>query len=65
MINRILLLALSATLLTGCGYEGQYRYECQDPANWEKAECKAPICTASGTCAVDLVPSLKEGTPNE
>jgi hypothetical protein len=65
MIKRLLLLALPALLLTGCGYEGQYRYECQDPANWEKAECKAPICTASGTCAVDLVPSLKEGTPNE
>ena len=65
MINRLLVLAFSAFLLTGCGYDGQYRYPCQDPANWEKAECKAPICTASGTCAVDLVPSLKEGTPNE
>ncbi len=41
--------------LTGCGYQGQYRYPCQDPANWENAECKPPVCTVAGTCPVDLV----------
>jgi hypothetical protein len=65
MKKGILLLALSTLLLSGCGYDGSYRYPCQDPANWENAECKAPICIASGTCAVDLVPGLKEGTSNE
>jgi hypothetical protein len=41
-------------LLTGCG-NGHYRYPCQDPANWEKAECKPPACTVAGTCPEDLV----------
>jgi hypothetical protein len=41
-------------LLTGCGYDGHYRYPCQDPANWESAECKPPICTANGACPEDL-----------
>jgi len=46
--------ALTA-LLSGCGYDGHYRYPCQDPANWEKAECNPPICSASGTCTKDLI----------
>ena len=42
--------------LTGCtGYQGFYRYPCQEPANWELAECKPPVCSVSGTCPVDLV----------
>jgi hypothetical protein len=40
--------------LTSCGYDGHYRYPCQDPANWESAECKPPICTANGACPEDL-----------
>ena len=41
--------------LTGCNFDGSYRYECQDPANWEKAECNPPICEPTGTCSRDLV----------
>ena len=41
--------------LTSCGYQGSYRYPCQDPANWGNAECNPPICEASGTCARDMV----------
>ena len=52
---RIIGLALFGVLLTGCGYDGHYRYPCQDPANWEKAECKPPLCTAAGACPEDLV----------
>ena len=51
-------------LLTGCGYDGSYRYPCQDPTNWELAECKPPICTATGTCPEDLNTNLKKGTTN-
>jgi hypothetical protein len=46
---------LSVFVLSGCGYQGHYRYPCQDPANWEKAECKPPVCSVSQTCPVDLV----------
>ncbi len=49
----VLLLALFS--LTGCGYDGVYRYPCQDPNKWETAECKPPICSVSGTCPIDLV----------
>ena len=57
-----LLLAIS---LTSCGYNGFFRYPCQDPKNWETPECKPPICTATQTCPVDLVKTPQpEGTPN-
>jgi predicted small lipoprotein YifL len=60
--NKIMKKALTSLLcgilvlgLTSCGYDGRYRYPCQDPTNWEKAECKPPICTANGACPEDLV----------
>jgi len=67
-MKRITAIALSSLLmlsLTGCGYDGHFRYPCQDPANWEKAECKPPICTANGACPEDLVNREElEGTQN-
>lgn len=57
-------IGLIAILLTGCG-DGRFRYPCQDPANWEKAECKPPVCTANGACPIDLVgKEVFEGTTN-
>jgi len=44
-----------AITLTGCGYDGHYRYPCQDPVNWEAPECNPPICEATGTCTKDLI----------
>jgi len=61
--SRLVLLVLSLLLLSGCGYDGHFRYPCQDPSNWEKTECKPPVCTASGTCPADLGVK-QEGTPN-
>lgn len=58
------LLALTACvgilciLLAGC--EDRFRYPCQDPKNWELAECKPPICTATGTCPDQLTKLEKE-----
>ena len=46
----IMLIAVSA-----CGYDGHYRYECQDPANWEKEECNPPICEVDGACTNTLL----------
>jgi len=43
-------------LLASCGYDGSYRYSCQDPANWNAKECQPPFCEASGTCTKDLLP---------
>lgn len=51
LTSSMLVLTLSA-----CGLvDGRYRYPCQDPANWEKTECKPPVCEVNGYCPVDLV----------
>jgi hypothetical protein len=44
------LLFISALLLAGCGYDGKYRYECQDPENWEAPACQKPTCQVDGAC---------------
>ncbi len=48
----IIMLALA---LSSCGYDGHYRYECQDSANWKKAECNPPLCKVDGACSKDLI----------
>ena len=61
-MKKLLPIALSGILmlsLTACGYDGNYRYPCQDPLNWEKAECNPPVCEASGTCTKDLLGNSK------
>jgi hypothetical protein len=35
-------------LLAGCSQ--QFRYPCQDPENWDKPECKLPICEVNRDC---------------
>lgn len=50
-----ILTTLSVVALAGCGYQGGYRYSCQDPKNWEKQECNEPVCTAGGTCTKDIL----------
>ena len=42
-------------LLSSCGYDGGYRYPCQDPANWGAEECNPPICKVDGTCTETLL----------
>lgn len=44
---------MALVLLSAC--EDRFRYPCQDPKNWENAECKPPICVATGTCPEQLV----------
>ena len=46
----LLLLALSS-----CGYNGSYRYSCQDPDNWGTKECVPPLCSADGNCTETLL----------
>ena len=47
--------AVLLLLLAGCGYDGHYRYECQDPINWAKEECNPPACKVDGACSKDLI----------
>jgi predicted small lipoprotein YifL len=55
-MKRLVLISLTTLTLTACGYDGNFRYPCQDPANWETADCVPPICHASDYCTKDLVP---------
>jgi hypothetical protein len=65
MLKKVFFTVILAALLSGCGYDGHFRYPCQDPANWETAECKPPVCTANGACPEDLVSQEEiEGTQN-
>jgi hypothetical protein len=52
-VYEIWMLSVFLVLLTGC--QESYRYPCQDPQNWGKAECEPPACKASGTCTKDVV----------
>lgn len=56
-LKAIVLSGLLALTLTSCGYDGHYRYPCQDPDNWDSKECKPPVCTVNQTCPELLVPS--------
>jgi hypothetical protein len=56
-MKKTLLMAVlfSCLTLSSCGYDGNYRYPCQDPANWETPDCVPPVCEASETCTKDLI----------
>jgi len=41
--------------LSACGYDGHYRYPCQDPANFGSKECVPPLCEVTGQCTTDLI----------
>lgn len=49
------LLVISILILAGCGYDGGYRYPCQDPENWDATECNPPVCKVDGACTEDLL----------
>lgn len=41
-------------VLSGC--EDRYRYPCQDPNNWNSAECQKPQCDISKSCPEHIFP---------
>ena len=45
---------LAALTLVGC-FEDRFRYPCQAPANWHKAQCNPPLCKADETCTEYLI----------
>jgi hypothetical protein len=51
-LHSTILILLTLVWLNGCG--DRFRYPCQDPDNWDSADCKPPICTATGTCPDDV-----------
>ena len=55
---RFIAFCLIALSLTSCGYQGYTRYPCQEAKNWDNPECNPPICKATGTCTIDLLPEV-------
>jgi hypothetical protein len=41
--------------LSSCGYDGSYRYSCQDPKNWDSESCSPPRCLSDGNCTEILL----------
>ena len=55
---RVSVLLLALVVLTGC--QDRFRYDCQDPDNWNVEECKKPKCVASGYCTEYLITTEDE-----
>ena len=56
MKNKFIVPALAIIFaLSGCGYDGTYRYACQDPENFDAPECNPPLCKVTGTCTIDIL----------
>jgi hypothetical protein len=61
-MKKLIVFTFAALAISACGYDGGYRYPCQDPNNWESEECNPPICKVNGACTEDLLgfnPSLE------
>ena len=54
-MKRFSLVLISILALASCGYDGKYRYACQDPTNWGKTECEPPECKVDGACTETLL----------
>jgi len=55
-------LLLAMALLAGC--EEKYRYPCQNPDNFAKAECQKPKCLFTQMCPEYLVAPIREKQVN-
>ena len=42
-------------LLVGCDAPEYYRYPCMNPQNWERPDCKRPICAITQECPDQLL----------
>ena len=54
-MKRLSFVLIFSFLLASCGYDGYYRYPCQDPENWGKTECEPPECKVDGACTETLL----------
>ena len=45
-LGLLILLPLMLAIFGG----DQFRYPCQDPANWDKEMCQKPLCDVTRTC---------------
>ena len=55
MIKKLAFVSILLIAGSSCGYDGSYRYSCQDPENWGKSECEPPACKVDGACTETLL----------
>ena len=55
IVLSILFIFIAGYFASSCGYDGSYRYSCQDPENWGTKECEPPICLVDGNCTETLL----------
>ena len=70
---KYLLLLLFLPLALAMCSEERFRYPCQDPANWDSAQCQKPLCDVNRTCPEHIFkgqrdprlgpPEAKDATP--
>ena len=53
----LLLLPLMLAIFGG----DRFRYPCQDPENWDKKECKKPLCEVTRTCPEQIFKGNNDG----
>lgn len=54
----VLIIPISIIFM-GMGKE-RFRYECQDPKNWENPSCKMPTCEVSRSCPEHVFKGQKD-----
>lgn len=67
LVRWLLLLLLLPLCLAMCSKE-EFRYQCQDPTNWDKEICKLPLCDVNRTCPEHIFKGQRDprlGPPNE
>lgn len=67
LVRWLVLLLLFPLGLAMCSKE-EFRYPCQDPANWDKDMCKMPQCDVTRTCPEHIFKGQRDprlGPPNE
>ena len=67
MVRWLLLLLLLPLGLAMCSKE-EFRYPCQDPANWDKDFCKMPLCDVNRSCPEHIFKGQRDprlGPPND
>jgi hypothetical protein len=67
LVRYLLLLLLLPLGLAMCSKE-EFRYPCQNPANWDKDICQKPLCDVTRTCPEHIFKGQRDprlGPPNE
>ena len=58
-LGLLLLLPLALAIFGG----DNFRYPCQDPANWDKDICQKPLCEVTRTCPEQIFKGQESVAP--